>query len=115
MGLYDRETSVFVACAAQSASATLMTTTKFSCPNRRWLFMQEIYIIAGARTPVAVLQGALSDVTATDLGVVAAKGALDRSGVDPQVVDQVVMGNVIQSSKDAIYFARHIALKVGVP
>ena len=40
---------------------------------------------------------------------------LERSGVDPQQVDQVVLGNVIQSSKDAIYFARHVALKVGVP
>lgn len=77
--------------------------------------MQEVFIISGARTPVGVLQGTLSDVSATDLGVVAAKGALERSGVDPQQIDQVVLGNVIQSSKDAIYFARHVALKAGVP
>jgi acetyl-CoA C-acetyltransferase len=77
--------------------------------------MQDIYIIEGARTPVGVLQGSLSDVSAIDLGVIAAKGALERSGVEPQLVDQVVMGNVIQSSKDAIYFARHVALKAGVP
>jgi acetyl-CoA acetyltransferase family protein len=77
--------------------------------------MQEIYILAGARTPVGVLQGSLSDVSAIDLGVVAARGALERSGVDPQLIDQVVIGNVIQSSKDAIYFARHVALKAGVP
>ena len=77
--------------------------------------MQEIYIIDGARTPVGVLQGSLSDVSAIDLGVVAAKGALERSGVDPQLVDQVVIGNVIQSSKDAIYLARHVALKAGLP
>jgi len=77
--------------------------------------MQDIYIIDGARTPVGVLQGSLSDISAIDLGVIAAKGALERSGVDPQQIDQVVMGNVIQSSKDAIYFARHIALKAGVP
>ncbi len=76
---------------------------------------QDVYIIAGARTPVGVLQGSLSDVSAIDLGVIAAKGALERSGVDPQQVDQVVMGNVIQTSKDAIYFARHIALKAGLP
>ncbi|MDQ2907475.1 MAG: acetyl-CoA C-acetyltransferase [Chloroflexota bacterium] len=75
----------------------------------------EVYIIDGARTPVGVLQGSLSDVSAIDLGVVAAKGALERSGVDPRLIDQVVMGNVIQSSKDAIYFARHVALKAGVP
>lgn len=77
--------------------------------------MQEIYIIDGARTPVGVLQGALSDVSAIELGVTAAKGAMTVSGIDPKQVDQVVMGNVIQSSKDAIYFARHIALKAGIP
>src|SRR5579859_1020931 len=77
--------------------------------------MQEIYIISGARTPVGILQGVLSDVSAIDLGVIVAKGALERSGVEPQQVDQVVMGNVIQSSKDAIYFARHVALKAGLP
>src|SRR5947209_8817946 len=77
--------------------------------------MQDIFIIDGARTPVGVLQGSLSDVSAIDLGVTAAKGALERSGVDPQSVDQVVLGNVIQTSKDAIYFARHIALKAGLP
>ncbi len=76
---------------------------------------QDVYIIAGARTPVGVLQGVLSDVSAIELGVIAAKGALERSGVDPQQVDQVVMGNVIQTSKDAIYFARHVALKAGLP
>src|SRR5438874_11636507 len=77
--------------------------------------MQEVYIIAGARTPVGILQGSLSDVSAIDLGVTAAKGAIERSGVDPQQIDQVVLGNVIQSSKDAIYFARHVALKAGLP
>src|SRR6266702_3871212 len=77
--------------------------------------MQDIYILAGARTPVGVLQGLLSDVSAIDLGVVAAKGAMERSGVDPALVDQVVLGNVIQTSKDAIYFARHVSLKVGAP
>src|SRR5437588_1601805 len=77
--------------------------------------MQEVYIIAGGRTPVGVIQGSLWDVSAIDLGVIAAKGAIERSGVDPQVIDQVVLGNVIQSSKDAIYFARHVALKAGLP
>src|SRR6266853_1783184 len=77
--------------------------------------MQEVYILSGARTPVGMLQGSLSDVSAIELGVVAAQGAIERSGVDPQLVDQVVLGNVIQSSKDAIYFARHVALKAGLP
>lgn len=77
--------------------------------------MQDIYLIAGARTPVGVLQGTFSEVSAIDLGVVAAKGAIERSGVDPKQIDQVVIGNVIQTSKDAIYFARHVALKAGLP
>ncbi|HJT54962.1 MAG TPA: acetyl-CoA C-acetyltransferase [Ktedonobacteraceae bacterium] len=77
--------------------------------------MQDIYIIDGARTPVGILQGSLSDISAIDLGVIAAKGAIERSGVNPQLIDQVVMGNVIQTSKDAIYFARHVALKAGLP
>src|SRR6266567_9192490 len=77
--------------------------------------MQEVYIIAGARTPVGVLQGSLSDVSAIDLAVIASKGALQRSNVEPQLIDQVVMGNVMQTSKDALYFARHVALKAGLP
>jgi acetyl-CoA acetyltransferase family protein len=76
---------------------------------------QEVYILSGARTPSGVLQGSFSDVSAIEFGVIAAKGAIERSGVDPQLIDQVVMGNVIQSSKDAIYFARHVALKAGLP
>ena len=77
--------------------------------------MQDIYIIDGARTPVGILQGSLSDISAIDLGVIATKGAIERSGVNPQLIDQVVVGNVIQTSKDAIYFARHVALKAGLP
>src|SRR5438552_4386500 len=77
--------------------------------------MQNIYIIAGARTPSGTFMGSFSDVSAVDLGVVAAKGALQRSNVDPKLVDQVVLGNVIHSSKDAAYFARHVALKAGLP
>jgi len=77
--------------------------------------MQDVFVVSTARTPVGVLQGTLSDVSATDLGVIAAKGAIERAGLDPQNIDQVVLGNVIQSSKDAIYFARHVALKAGVP
>jgi acetyl-CoA acetyltransferase family protein len=77
--------------------------------------MQEVFVISSARTPVGVLQGSLSDISAIDLGVIAAQAAIERSGVDPLQIEQVVLGNVIQSSKDAIYFARHIALKAGVP
>lgn len=60
--------------------------------------MPEVYVIDGARTPVGVLQGSLSDVSAIELGIIAAKGAVERSGVDPILIDQVVIGNVIQSN-----------------
>ncbi len=77
--------------------------------------MQEVYVIDGARTAVGVLQGTLSNVSAIELGIIAAKGAIERSKVDPQVIDNIVMGNVIQSSKDAVYLPRHVGLKVGIP
>jgi acetyl-CoA acetyltransferase len=59
--------------------------------------------------------GVLKDVSATELGAVAAKGAFEKSGVNPAWIDQVVMGNVLQTSPDAPYLARHVALKSGVP
>jgi acetyl-CoA C-acetyltransferase len=61
------------------------------------------------------LQGSLSDVSAIELGVIAAKGAIERSRVDPNLIDQVVIGNVIQTSKDGLYLPRHIGLKSGIP
>ncbi len=60
--------------------------------------MQDVFIIDGARTPVGILQGSLSDISATELGLIAAKSAIERSGVNPQVIDQIIIGNVIQSS-----------------
>jgi acetyl-CoA acetyltransferase family protein len=73
------------------------------------------YIVNGARTPMADYGGALKDVSASELGVVASAAALARSGVDPAGVDHVVFGNVLQTAPDAIYAARHIGLRSGVP
>ncbi|MDE2483032.1 MAG: thiolase family protein [bacterium] len=75
----------------------------------------DIVIIAGARTPFGNFGGVLADLTATDLGVAAAEAAIARSGVPKERIDEVVFGNVIQSSADAIYLARHIGLRVGIP
>jgi acetyl-CoA acetyltransferase family protein len=87
--------------------------------------LPEIVVISGARTPMAEWVGgkrgdgqpggALASVSAIDLGAVAAKAALERGGVDPKQIDHVVMGNAMQTSGDAIYGARHVALKAGVP
>src|SRR5436190_13236999 len=72
-------------------------------------------IIGGARTPMTDYVGALKDVSALELGAIAARGAFERAGVKPEWIDHVVVGNVLQTSADAIYGARHIALKAGVP
>jgi acetyl-CoA acetyltransferase family protein len=72
-------------------------------------------IIGGARTPMTDYVGALKDISALDLGAIAARGAFERTGVKPEWVDHVVVGNVLQTSADAIYGARHVGLKAGVP
>ena len=77
--------------------------------------MTDVFIVGGARTPMTEYTGALRDVSALELGAVAAHGALDKAGVDPAAVDHVVFGNVLQTSADAIYGARHVALKAGLP
>jgi acetyl-CoA acetyltransferase family protein len=76
---------------------------------------RDVVVLGGARTPFGVFMGSLKEVSAIDLGAIAARGALERSGVDPKDVDQVFFGNVLQTSKDAIYLARHIALRAGAP
>jgi acetyl-CoA acyltransferase 2 len=75
----------------------------------------EVFILGGARTPMTEYVGALKDVSALELGAIAAKAALTRTAVDPAWVEHVVFGNVLQTSKDAIYGARHVGLKAGVP
>jgi acetyl-CoA acetyltransferase len=77
--------------------------------------LREVVIIDGARTPFGEFCGALQDIKAIDLGAIAARGAIERSNVKPEYVDQVIFGNVLHTSSDAIYGARHVALKSGVP
>jgi acetyl-CoA acetyltransferase family protein len=59
--------------------------------------------------------GKLKDFTAMELGAIASKGALERAGVNPKEVDHVVFGNAQQTSGDALYGARHVGLRAGVP
>ena len=75
----------------------------------------EVYIVGGARTPMTGYVGALKDLSAIELGAIASRGAFERTGVNPKSVEHVVFGNVLQTSSDAIYCARHIGLKSGVP
>lgn len=77
--------------------------------------MKDIVILEGARTPFAEISGSFRDISATDLGAIAAKEALQRANISAEEVDQVVFGNVQQSSKDAHLLARHVGLKAGTP
>jgi acetyl-CoA acetyltransferase family protein len=74
-----------------------------------------VFIVGGARTPMTEYAGALKDVSALELGAHAARAAFAKTGVRPEWIDHAVVGNVMQTSSDAIYGARHVALKAGVP
>jgi acetyl-CoA acetyltransferase family protein len=76
---------------------------------------RDIYILGGARTPMAEYGGKLKDVSALDLGAIASRAALERTGVKAEAVDHVVFGNVLQTSSDAVYGARHVGLRAGLP
>ena len=80
---------------------------------------KEIAIVGGARTAMCEYSGTpgygkFKDVSAIDLGAHAAKAAIERAGIDPETVDHAIIGNALQTSNDAIYGARHVALKAGV-
>jgi acetyl-CoA acetyltransferase family protein len=75
----------------------------------------DIAIVSGARTPMGRYCGKLRDFTAMELGAVAAKDAIERAQMDPKEFDHVIIGNAQQTSGDALYGARHVALRAGVP
>jgi acetyl-CoA acetyltransferase family protein len=77
--------------------------------------MNDVFILGGARTPMTEYTGALKDVSALELGAIAARAAFSKTAVQPDWIDHAVIGNVLQTSSDAIYGARHVALKAGVP
>lgn len=76
---------------------------------------KKLVIVSGKRTAFGSFGGALKDVSATDLCVTAAKATLEAINAQPDIVDQTIIGNVIQSGSDAAYIPRHVGLKVGVP
>jgi acetyl-CoA acetyltransferase family protein len=77
--------------------------------------MTDVFILGGARTPMAEYAGKLKDISALELGAIASRGAMERTGVKPDQIDHVVFGNVLQTSSDAVYGARHVGLKAGLP
>src|SRR6266404_911069 len=76
--------------------------------------MTDALILSGARTPVARLLGVLKDFSAVDLGVIATRAALERAGIDPNLTDEVIMGNVVQAGNGQNP-ARQVALRAGIP
>jgi len=76
--------------------------------------MSGIYLVAAKRTAFGTFGGSLKAVSATDLGTHATKAALESIDLDPQLVDSIFFGNVIQTSPDAAYLARHVGLKSGM-
>ena len=69
-----------------------------------------IYILGAARTPIGKMMGGLATVPATQLGAVATKAALERSGVDASIVDEVIMGQVVQAGVEVAYDGLEIEL-----
>lgn len=76
---------------------------------------KEIWIVGAKRTPFGALSGSFKNMSAIDLGVVASKAAIAQSTLKPDEFDHVIFGNVQQTSPDAIYGARHVGLKCGLP
>ncbi|HEX5635359.1 MAG TPA: acetyl-CoA C-acyltransferase [Gemmatimonadales bacterium] len=74
-----------------------------------------IVFLSAVRTGFGAFGGTLKDLSATQLGAIAAEGALARSGLTPGDIDHVVIGNAQQTSPDAIYLARHVGLRAGCP
>jgi acetyl-CoA acetyltransferase family protein len=76
---------------------------------------QDVVFLAAKRTPFGTFGGTLRDLSATDLAVHAAKAALAQAGAPPEDYGHVVLGNVAQTSTDAIYLSRHVGLRAGLP
>mgnify|MGYP005846209057 CR=1 FL=1 len=76
---------------------------------------KDIVIIDGLRTPYGAFGGSLKKFSATDLAVESSRAVLERTGVQPEQIEHVIFGNVVQTSPDAAYLARHVGLKTGIP
>lgn len=76
---------------------------------------RELVILSGVRTAFGTMNGSLKKMTATDMAVPTATAAMEQAGVSPDDIDHVIYGNVLQTANDAIYLARHVGLRTGVP
>jgi acetyl-CoA acetyltransferase family protein len=76
---------------------------------------RDVFILGGKRTPMGEYVGVLKDISAIELGAIASRAALETTGVAAEEIDHTIFGNALQTSGDAIYGARHVALKAGIP
>lgn len=76
---------------------------------------REVVFLSAVRTPFGTFGGSLKDLSATELGIHASRAAVERAGADAAEYDEVFFGNVIQTSADAVYLARHVGLNAGLP
>jgi acetyl-CoA acyltransferase 2 len=75
----------------------------------------DVVFLSAVRTPFGAFGGSLRHLSATDLGAHAAAAAIERAGITPGDVHHVIFGNALQTASDAIYLARHVGLRAGVP
>jgi len=75
----------------------------------------DLVFLSGVRTGFGSFGGALKDFSATELGGIAARAALQKAGIEPGAIDHVIVGNAMQTSADAAYIARHVGLRAGCP
>jgi acetyl-CoA C-acetyltransferase len=76
--------------------------------------MREVVIVSAVRTPIGSFGGTLKDTSAVTLGSIAAKEAIKRAGIDPAIIDEVILGNVLQGGLGQ-NVARQVAMAAGVP
>lgn len=101
--------------AAAAAAAAARTHVAVLYVGAMAKLSKAIVIVAAKRTAFGTMQGALKATSANDLAAHAAKAALEQCGIDKKDIGHVVVGNVMQTSADAIYCARHVGLKAGLP
>lgn len=94
---------------------TSTTGASSALENRMKPISEDLVFVGAKRTPFGSFGGSLKDQSATQLGIHASKAAIEQAGIDASLIDHTVFGNVVQSSTDAIYLARHVGLHSGVP
>lgn len=79
------------------------------------MLFDDVYLVNGSRTPFGGFCGSLARISPTDLGIFSSRAAIRKAGIDPQFLDQAIIANIGQASRDAYFLPRHIALYSGLP